>query len=367
MNDFRSRMCVLPPFFFLSLPFPFFLSPLRISVNTASYLPFESFIVRDVILNYLFHHSSHARGHYEEDTPSHATTAYGTLWTFFPWKGAYVDAMLDASLPLPAPRKVLTCPIQNRYSGSNRARVHACSWEFLPHRTIQYLPPWLPRPCYCRPLRSQPYHRHDPPWYYDIQNHARKSIDRRRRSLLWVPLPFASPAAGSVNPPPEAASSASRSASLLSQAGQGQPYRPPLPAGALRQPQNGDLYPPPIHPRPMPNGQVNIVGVSGRPQAGSSASGASPVPTTLPSPAPHPAPSVTSPPPTPLTTNRSTSLSTIGPERHIPANLPANLAAEICGVRQEHIPTPPLKILPDKINCTQHCLPGSKHETFPPN
>jgi len=181
------------------------------------------------------------------------------------------------------------------------------------------------------------------------------------------PLPFASPTAGSVNPPPEAASSASRSASLLSQAGQGQPYRPPLPAGALRQPQNGDLYPPPIHPRPMPNGQVNIVGVSGRPQAGSSASGASPVPTTLPSPAPHPAPSVTSPPPTPLTTNRSTSLSTIGPERHIPANLPANLAAEICGVRQEHIPTPPLKILPDKINCTQHCLPGSKHETFPPN
>jgi hypothetical protein len=123
-------------------------------------------------LNYLFHYSR----------------AYGPLDFPFTEGGVLSILPFDPSLPLPAP-KGLTCSIQNRYSGSNRPRVYALSWESLPHRRIQYLPPSrLPHQCLCRPSRSQPYHRHDSPWYYDIQNPLRKSIGQRRRSLLfWVP------------------------------------------------------------------------------------------------------------------------------------------------------------------------------------
>lgn len=86
-----------------------------------------------------------------------------------------------------SPSQGLTCPVQNRYSRCNRARVYALPWESLPHRRIQYLPsPGLPHQCLYRPSRSQPYHRHDPSRYYDLQNQHRKPISRRRRSLLWL-------------------------------------------------------------------------------------------------------------------------------------------------------------------------------------
>jgi hypothetical protein len=97
-------------------------------------------------------------------------------------------------------------------------------------------------------------------------------------------------------PPPEAASPASRSASLPSQApGPGQPYQPPFtPGSTLRQGQNGNPSVPrsPVYSRPMPNGQSSGAGVSGRPQAGSGGPSAGPAPAALSSPrlTPHPPP-----------------------------------------------------------------------------
>jgi len=97
------------------------------------------------------------------------------------------------------PGKGLTCPIQNRYSRCNRARVYALSWESLPHRRIQYLPsPGLPHQCLCRPPRSQPYHRHDSSRYYDLQNQLRTSINGRRRSLLFWISPLVWPSSCSI-------------------------------------------------------------------------------------------------------------------------------------------------------------------------
>jgi translation initiation factor 4G len=96
-------------------------------------------------------------------------------------------------------------------------------------------------------------------------------------------------------PTPEAASPASRSASLPSQApSQGQPYPPAFaPNVPLRQGQNGNPSAPrsPVYPR-MANGQSSVAGVSGRPQAGSGGPSAGPAPPALSSPrlTPHPPP-----------------------------------------------------------------------------
>ena len=117
---------------------------------------------------------------------------------------------------------------------------------------------------------------------------------------------FQGPSQAVSNTPPEAASPASRPASLPSQANQGQSYPPPFPASALRQGQNGNSSTPrsPVYSRPMTNGQHNSVGVSGRPQAGSGGPSAGPAPTAMPSPrlTPHPhpppAPPTGLPPPT---------------------------------------------------------------------
>lgn len=95
-------------------------------------------------------------------------------------------------------------------------------------------------------------------------------------------------------PPSDAASPASRPATLPSQGNQGQSYPAPFPSNPLRQGQNGNSSTPrsPVYSRPMPNGQSNNVGVSGRPQAGSGGPNAGPAPTAMPSPrmTPHPPP-----------------------------------------------------------------------------
>ncbi|KAI9465254.1 hypothetical protein BJY52DRAFT_1114117 [Lactarius psammicola] len=117
---------------------------------------------------------------------------------------------------------------------------------------------------------------------------------------------FQGPSTQSVpTPPHEAASPASRTASLPSQHSQGQPYPPNFSSGALRQGQNGNPSAPPrspVYSRPMANGQNGGVGVS-RPQAGSGGASAGPAPAAMPSPrlTSHPPPGPPSglpPPPT---------------------------------------------------------------------
>ena len=117
---------------------------------------------------------------------------------------------------------------------------------------------------------------------------------------------FQGPSTQSVpTPPHEAASPASRSASLPSQHSQGQPYPPNFHSGAMRQGQNGNPSAPPrspVYSRPMANGQNGGVGVSGgRPQAGSGGPNAGPTPAAMPSPrmTPHapPGPPSGLPPP----------------------------------------------------------------------
>ena len=100
---------------------------------------------------------------------------------------------------------------------------------------------------------------------------------------------FQGPSTQSVpTPPHEAASPASRSASLPSQHNQGQPYPPNFSSGTLRQSQNGNPSAPPrspVYSRPMVNGQNGGVGVGGgRPQAGSGGASAGPMPAAMPSP-----------------------------------------------------------------------------------
>jgi len=117
---------------------------------------------------------------------------------------------------------------------------------------------------------------------------------------------FAYPYTQSVpTPPHEAASPASRSASLPSQRSQGQPYPPSFSSSALRQGQNGHPSAPPrspVYSRPMENGQNSGAGVSGgRPQVGSGVPSAGPAPAAMPSPrlTPHapPGPPSGLPPP----------------------------------------------------------------------
>jgi len=121
---------------------------------------------------------------------------------------------------------------------------------------------------------------------------------------------FQGPSTQSVpTPPHEAASPASRTASLPSQHSQGRPYPPNFSSGALRQGQNGNPSAPPqspVYSRPMANGQNGGVGVSGgRPQAGSGGTSAGRAPAAMPSPrltphAPPGPPSGLPPPPTML-------------------------------------------------------------------
>jgi translation initiation factor 4G len=117
---------------------------------------------------------------------------------------------------------------------------------------------------------------------------------------------FQGPSTQSIpTPPHEAASPASRSASLPSQHSQGQPYPHNFSSGSLRQGQNGNPSAPPrspVYSRPMANGQNGGVGISGgRPQAGSGGTGAGPAPAAMPSPrlTPHapPGPPSGMPPP----------------------------------------------------------------------
>jgi hypothetical protein len=103
-------------------------------------------------------------------------------------------------------------------------------------------------------------------------------------------------------PPTEAASPASRSAKLPSQAPSlGQLYAPPYTLGSntLCQGQNGNPSVPwsPVYSRPI-NGQSSGASVCGRPQAGSGGFSAGPASTALSSPrmTPHPPPGPTSDP-----------------------------------------------------------------------
>ncbi|KAI9465227.1 hypothetical protein BJY52DRAFT_672657 [Lactarius psammicola] len=100
---------------------------------------------------------------------------------------------------------------------------------------------------------------------------------------------FSYPSTQSVpTPPHEAASPASRSASIPSQPSRGQPSPPTLSSGALSRGQNGNPSAPPpspVYPRPIANGQNGVVGTSGgRPEAGSSPPNAGPAPPAMPSP-----------------------------------------------------------------------------------